>query len=66
MKVEIYCIIPLDSLLVPTYVTLLKRGTLEAPRDSNMSFDVSRRWALPISVDSGNLGPHKGRHLVDG
>ena len=37
----------------------------EAPRDRNLSFDVSRRSALPISVDSGNLGPHKGRHLVE-
>jgi hypothetical protein len=47
-----------------TYVTSLKRGRLEAPRDRNLSFDVSRRLALPKSIDNGNLRLHKGHRLV--
>jgi hypothetical protein len=39
---------------------------MEAPGEIEICVLIfSRRLALPTSVDSGNLGPHKGRHLVE-
>jgi hypothetical protein len=62
MKVEVYCFTPPESTLcyLPETATHWKHR-----QDRNLRLDIS--WKLPLlsSVDRGNLGLHKGRHLVE-
>jgi hypothetical protein len=66
MKVEIYCFTPPDTLLRLTYVTCLKRRHIGSTGKIEICVLIFR-GSLPLlsSVDSGNLGLHKGRHLVE-
>jgi hypothetical protein len=66
MKVETYCFTPPDTLLPSNLCYLPETAAHRKHRqDRNLHLDIS--WKLPLlsSVYSGNLGLHKGRHLVE-